>query len=109
MSSGGDAASDTGQDDWQAQTVVPLRHPWTWAASAVTVLIAGIVLYSVATNPAFQWPVVLEYMLDGQILAGLARTLELTLAAMAIGLVLGCILAVMRLSANRLLATLSWL
>ncbi len=66
-------------------------------------------LFSVATNPAFQWPVVLQYMLNGQILAGLARTLELTLAAMAIGLVLGTILAVMRLSSNLLLATLSWL
>ena len=89
--------------------VVPLRHPWTWAASVLVVLIAGAVAWSVATNPAFQWPVVAQYMLDGQILAGLARTLELTLAAMALGLVLGSALAVMRLSANRLLSTLSWL
>jgi polar amino acid transport system permease protein len=48
-------------------------------------------------------------MLDQQILGGLARTLELTLAAMAMGLVLGTALAVMRLSRNLLLSTLSWL
>jgi polar amino acid transport system permease protein len=48
-------------------------------------------------------------MLDGQILAGLARTLELTVAAMAMGLMLGTVLAVMRLSGNPLLSTLSWL
>jgi polar amino acid transport system permease protein len=89
--------------------IVPLRHPWTWIASAVAVLIAGLVLASVATNPNFQWPVVAQYMLDRQILIGLSRTLELTMAAMAIGLVLGTILAVMRLSSNRLLSTLSWL
>ncbi|MXP64296.1 amino acid ABC transporter permease [Roseomonas sp. M0104] len=48
-------------------------------------------------------------MLDRQILAGLAVTLELTLAAMAMGLLLGTALAVMRLSANLLLSSLAWL
>jgi polar amino acid transport system permease protein len=95
--------------DAAMQKVVPLRHPWTWAASVLAVLIAAAVFYSVATNPAFEWPVVAQYMLDEQILAGLARTLKLTIAAMAMGLVLGTVLAVMRLSANKLLATLSWL
>lgn len=90
------------------QRVVPLRHPWTWLASAIAALIAAAALASVATNPAFQWPVVAEYMLDGQILLGLARTLELTAIAMAIGLALGTVLAMMRLSPNRLLSTLSW-
>ena len=88
--------------------VVPLRHPWTWVASAVVLLVAGAALFSVATNAAFQWPVVAEYMLDRQILLGLARTLELTVIAMVIGLVLGTVLAVMRLSANPLLSVLSW-
>jgi polar amino acid transport system permease protein len=72
-------------------------------------LVAAGVFTSVATNPAFQWPVVAQYMLDEQILGGLARTLELTLAAMAMGLVLGTALAVMRLSRNLLLSTISWL
>ena len=52
--------------------------------------------------------VVAEYMLDRQILLGLARTLELTVIAMAIGLVLGTLLAMMRLSPNRLLQVGSW-
>ena len=90
------------------QRVVPLRHPWVWVASAVVAVVALLVLFSVATNPAFQWPVVAEYMLDGQILLGLARTLELTLIAMVMGLVLGTVLAMMRLSANRLLQAISW-
>jgi polar amino acid transport system permease protein len=92
-----------------SDVVVPLRHPWTWAASAVTVLVAGVVLFSIATNPAFQWPVVAQYIFDEQILAGLLRTLELTVVAMVMGLALGTILAVMRRSSNRLLSTLSWL
>ncbi len=92
-----------------AERVVPLRHPWTWAASGAAVLVAGLVLFSVATNPAFEWPVVAEYMFHPQILAGLSRTLELTAASMVIGLALGTVLAVMRLSDNRLLSVLSWL
>ncbi|WP_158743183.1 amino acid ABC transporter permease [Acidisphaera sp. L21] len=94
--------------DHAAHRVVPLRHPWIWVASAVVALVALAVLASVATNPAFQWPVVAEYMLDPQILVGLGRTLELTLIAMAIGLVLGTLLAMMRLSPNKLLSTVSW-
>jgi polar amino acid transport system permease protein len=92
-----------------AERVVPLRHPWTWAASVVVLLIACGVAYSVATNPGFQWPVVAQYMFDRQILLGLSRTLELTAAAMFMGLVLGTGLAVMRLSANLLLSSISWL
>jgi polar amino acid transport system permease protein len=89
--------------------VVPLRHPWTWAASAVVGAIAVAALFSVATNPAFEWPVVARYMFDEQILLGLSRTLELTVIAMAMGLGLGTVLAVMRLSRNLLLSTVSWL
>ena len=95
-------------DTAAAERVIPLRHPWTWAASVATALVAAGVAYSVATNPGFEWPVVAEYMFDKQILAGLSRTLELTVVAMLMGLVLGTMLAVMRLSGNLLLSTFSW-
>lgn len=93
----------------EAQPIVRLRHPWTFVASLLVLLIAGIVAYSVATNPAFEWPVVAQYMLNELILIGLARTLVLTVAAMLIGLLLGTALAIMRLSRNPLLSTMSWL
>jgi polar amino acid transport system permease protein len=88
--------------------VVKLRHPWTWAASGVVALLALLALYSVATNPAFEWPVVAQYLFDSQILLGLSRTLELTVVAMVMGLGIGTLLAVMRLSSNLLLSTVSW-
>jgi polar amino acid transport system permease protein len=99
----------SGDDPLPPQTVVPLRHPWTWLASFIVVVIAGLVLFSVATNPGFEWPVVAQYLFDAQILIGLSRTLELTIVAMLMGLLIGTLLAVMRLSPNRLLSTLSWL
>jgi polar amino acid transport system permease protein len=92
-----------------ADQVVPLRHPGTWLATVVVLFVVSLALYSVATNPAFQWSVVAHYMVDEQVLAGLLRTLELTVAAMAIGLVLGTILALLRLSRNPLLSTVGWI
>src|SRR5258708_12678279 len=89
--------------------VIPLRHPWTWAASVLVVLVAAGVAWSVTTNPAFQWPVVAQYLFDGQILAGLLRTLELTVAAMSLGLVLGTALATLLLSDTTLLSLLALL
>jgi polar amino acid transport system permease protein len=105
----GDVGSPASGTSPLPDVVVTLRHPWTWAASVVTVLVAGVILYSVATNPAFQWPVAAEYLFDSQILAGLLHTIELTVAAMAMGLILGTVLAIMRRSDNLLLSTLSWL
>ena len=81
----------------------------TRVASAVAALLAAAIAWSVATNPAFGWPTVLQYLFDPQILAGLERTLGLTAAAMTLGLILGTALAVMRLSGNPLLSVLSWL
>jgi polar amino acid transport system permease protein len=90
------------------ERIVPLRHPGRWLATALVLVVVGLVLYSMATNPAFEWDVVGQYMLDGQIIKGLGRTLELTVAAMAMGLALGTVLALMRLSSNPLLAGVSW-
>jgi polar amino acid transport system permease protein len=90
------------------EQIVPLRHPGRWLATAVVLVVIGLVFYSVATNPAFEWDVVGQYMLNGQILTGLGRTLELTIAAMIIGLALGTVLALMRLSSNPLLSGASW-
>jgi polar amino acid transport system permease protein len=105
----GEAPPSAMREAMPPHVVVPLRHPWTWAASGIIGVIAVLALVSVATNPAFEWPVVAQYLFDGQILLGLSRTLELTVVAMAMGLGIGTALAVMRLSSNLLLSTVSWL
>jgi polar amino acid transport system permease protein len=52
--------------------------------------------------------VVRHYFFSSQVLGGLVVTLELTVVAMAIGIVLGVVLAVMRLSTNPLVSSASW-
>ena len=50
-----------------------------------------------------------HYLLAARVLRGLVATLELTAISMAIGIALGLMLAVMRLSPNPLVSTASWL
>ncbi|HEY2940273.1 MAG TPA: amino acid ABC transporter permease [Gaiellaceae bacterium] len=88
---------------------IPVRHPGRWVAAAIVLLVAALVGHSVATNPRFQWSIVGHYFFSSRVLHGLAVTLELTAISMAIGIGLGTLLAVMRLSSNPLVSGASWL
>jgi polar amino acid transport system permease protein len=88
---------------------VPVRRPGRWIAAAVVLVVAASLVRSVVTTSGFQWSVVGEYLFDHRILEGLVVTIELTVIAMAIGILLGVILAVMRLSPNPLISRASWL
>jgi polar amino acid transport system permease protein len=88
---------------------VPVRHLGRWVAAALIVLFGASLIRSVATNKLLEWHVVGEFLFDQRILEGVAVTLELTVSAMAIGVVLGVLLAVMRLSPNPLVSGVSWL
>jgi polar amino acid transport system permease protein len=83
---------------------VPVRRPLRWLASAAVLVLLADILYSVVTNPRFEWRIVGDYFFSGAILKGLVLTLELTAIAMALGIVLGIALAVMRLSPNPLVS-----
>ena len=92
----------------EAIKAVPVRHPGRWVASVVVLALAAAVVDSVVTNPNFQWGVVGQYFTSQQVLNGLYKTLELTAFAMAVGVGLGTLLAVMRLSPNPLVSGGSW-
>jgi polar amino acid transport system permease protein len=83
--------------------VVSLKHPGRWVAVALIALVFASFIYTAITNPRFRWDLVFGYLFTPQILAGLAVTLTLTVIAMAIGLVLGTVVALMRLSPNPVL------
>jgi len=83
---------------------VPVRRPGRWIAAIVVALLAAAVVRSVATNPRFQWGTVGEMLFSERILHGLLLTLELTVIAMVAGVALGIVVAVARMSPNRLLA-----
>jgi len=89
-------------------TVVPLRHPWRWVAVAAIAVLVAMLVHSLATNPQWQWDYVRGYFNEGTILKGIWVTIQLTVLAMAIGIVFGIVLAVMRMSPNPVLSSTAW-
>jgi polar amino acid transport system permease protein len=87
---------------------IPVRHPGQWVAGALVLIILLSVARAIATNGNFQWNIVGDYLFDHRVLAGVVKTIELTVLAMVIGILLGVGLAVMRLSPNWLVRTSSW-
>ncbi|MGW0855568.1 amino acid ABC transporter permease [Streptomyces sp. NPDC002690] len=96
----------TGTDD--VPRIVPVRRTGQWVAAAVVLVLLGLVLASVVRNDAFQWDVVGQYFTTESVLRGLGLTLWLTAVVMVLGFALGTLLAVMRLSGNRVLQATSW-
>jgi polar amino acid transport system permease protein len=83
---------------------VPVKHPLRWVMAVLVAVLAADIVWSAATNPRFQWGVFGDFFFDSRIFHGLQITLELTVLAMAIGILLGIVLAVMRLSPNPLIS-----
>ncbi|WP_338703533.1 amino acid ABC transporter permease [Streptomyces sp. Q6] len=88
--------------------IVPRRRVGQWITAGVLLVLLGLVVDSVLRNDAFQWDVVAEYFTTTSVLRGLGLTLWLTALVMALGFALGTLLAVMRLSANPVLRSVSW-
>ncbi len=110
--------------------VVPVRHVGRWIGSFCTLVVVAMVIHSIFSKvPSgqrvcrtvagvrschatylwrFRWDVVGQYFTSSEILRGLVITLELTGLAMLIGIVLGVLLAIMRISKSRLLSSTAW-
>src|SRR5918998_1082346 len=88
---------------------VPVRHYGRWVAVAVITVLVLMFLNMIIFNPVFNWPFVFEVMNQSPVIDGLIKgTLLVTLFTMLVGIVGGVILAVMRLSDNPILRSVSW-
>jgi polar amino acid transport system permease protein len=87
---------------------IPVRHPGRWVATAILLFLTVALANSIATNKRFGWGIVGDWFFSRRILDGVVVTLELTATSMAIGIALGIMLAVMRLSPNPLVSGASW-
>lgn len=124
--------SSTEPESVTSPEVVPLRHYGRWAGVAVTVVIVAMIvhtLFSKIPNPTgqmvchvshakkicqpalvwrYSWNTVGHYLFDPQIVRGVWLTLQITFWAMVIGISLGLLVAIMRLSRSRLLSGIAW-
>jgi polar amino acid transport system permease protein len=93
----------------EAIKAVPVRRPGRWIAVAVLAVLAAMFVHVLVTNKAFNWPFIVDNMFRPPIIRGLRGTIALTILSMLIGVVLGVVLAIMRLSENPILRYGSWL
>jgi polar amino acid transport system permease protein len=101
----------------EALKAVPVRHPGRWVGAVVVLVLVAMFVHTVAFSKVarggrrqarFEWDVIGKYFGSHVILDGLVVTLELTVIAMAVGIVLGIVFAVLRLSPNPLMSSASW-
>ncbi|MCF2531528.1 amino acid ABC transporter permease [Yinghuangia soli] len=82
---------------------VPVRHWGRWISAVAAVAALAGLIGSLAKNANLRWDIVGDYLFADLIFDGLQTTLWLTAASMAIGLGVGTLIAVMRLSDNPVL------
>lgn len=81
-------------------TVARRYHPLRWLVALALFWVTVEIVRAFASTPNIDWHTVGQYLFQHDIVAGLEKTLLLTAAAMGVAMLLGVILAVMRLSAN---------
>ncbi|MDQ0778249.1 polar amino acid transport system permease protein [Streptomyces aurantiacus] len=95
-------------EDYGALKVVPVRHPWRWAAVVVTAVLLAQFVHGLATNSGWEWEVFAEFFTAEVVLKAVWVTLQLTVYGTALGFVLGIVLAFMRLSDSAFLKAVSF-
>jgi polar amino acid transport system permease protein len=83
--------------------VVPRRQYGIWIGTAVALVLAFLVIRAFAVNPAFAWGTAGNYLFNPHILRGLGNTLILTVVIMALAIVIGTVIAIMRVSPSPVL------
>ncbi|MEV0003930.1 amino acid ABC transporter permease [Micromonospora sp. NPDC050980] len=87
---------------------VPVRHPGRWVGVAVIAVLTAMFVHMLVTNSAFQWSFMVDEMFRPPIIDGLRGTILLLVTSMVIGIGLGIVIAIMRLSPNPVLRGVSW-
>lgn len=88
--------------------VVPLRHPGRIIAAVILLALAAWIIIGALTKDAYGWGTYLDYLFDSRIAEAALHTLALTVLAMVIGIVLGAVMAVLRMSPNPVMRGFSW-
>jgi polar amino acid transport system permease protein len=89
--------------------VVPVRHPWRIVSGIVVALLLLLLLFEFGTIDKINYPSIPKYLFQRSIVEGVVTTVELSVLSQVIGIVLGTLLATMRMSRNPVLSSVSWL
>ncbi|GAA4629523.1 amino acid ABC transporter permease [Actinoallomurus vinaceus] len=95
-------------DDGEDLAIVPRRNPLNLVGIVVLAVLGAMLVHTLVTNDNFDWGVVKLYLNAEAIARGALLTVELTAISMVLGVLLGIVLAVMRLSRSRVLSASAW-
>lgn len=87
----------------------PRRHLGRWVQALLLLLVVVIVVHTVFFSPNLQPSVIARSLFSPRILEGLLNTLLLALVAQVVAVVIGVPVGFMRISANPVARTASWL
>jgi polar amino acid transport system permease protein len=86
---------------------VPVRHYGRWVSAVVVVAVIGAIVYAFS-QAKIDYGTTAHYFTVGTVVDGAVRTLLVSVLAQAMGIALGVVFAVMRLSHNPVTSTVSW-
>ncbi|UNS98898.1 amino acid ABC transporter permease [Streptomyces tubbatahanensis] len=92
----------------EAIKAIPVRHWGRYVSAVVVLVLLALLVRAFATAEGLRWGSVGDFFFDDQILEGVKNTLVVSVLAMLMGLVLGVILAVMRMSKNPVTSSVAW-
>lgn len=101
------AASTTSRSMPHVINAVPVKHYGRWASAVLVAIVALMIIDTLITNPNYQWDTVASVLFQQVVLEAVGWTLLLTVGAMALGIVLALLLAIMRRSENPVLRGVS--
>ncbi len=96
-------ASPPGTADFR--DVASAHAPFRYGRLALWLIVAIVVAdfgWIIANNENFGWPVVAQYFFDPTVIKGLYVSLGLTVVGMILGVAIGLVIAIMRMSDDRL-------
>ena len=103
------ATASPAGDEPEPIRAIRLKHPGRIIFAVILVAALAIFVIDAAQRPAYGWDNFAKYIFDKRISQAAGFTLLLTIYSMAIAIVLGITLAVMRLSDNPVVKSVAWL
>jgi polar amino acid transport system permease protein len=101
--------AESSQDRPGAINARPVPHPWRWVALVCIAVVVAMMISSFLTNPRWDFPFALQVMNFNPVLEGLYKgTILGTIGAMILGVGLGVVVGIMRLSKNPILRGVSF-
>ncbi|MFF7650015.1 amino acid ABC transporter permease [Streptomyces sp. NPDC007983] len=86
---------------------IPVRHYGRWVSAVVAIALLVTLVYAFAEGDV-NWAAIPDYFFDGEVLKGVRNTIWITILSMVLGVALGIVLAVMRLSKNPVTSSIAW-